>query len=235
SMPSPEILPWVVALLGGAALVIGAVGLMLRHRKGPPPEDPRLTQVITATERLSAIQGELAGRLSQLGETQTANTTALAQRLQDQERQITKVLEERLADVGRRVGEGLQKSSEKQSETLQDLRARLAVIDAAQQNITSLSQRVADLQDILANKQARGAFGQTRMEDLITDALPPGAYQFQAKLGNGRIADCLLPLPNRLDRSALTANSPWRPGKPCRPPRMTRRARRPPGASPPTP
>ena len=54
---------------------------------------------------------------------------------------------------------------------------------------------MVSLQDILANKQQRGAFGQLRMETIIQDALPRDAYTFQATLSNGRRPDCLIHLP----------------------------------------
>ena len=38
------------------------------------------------------------------------------------------------------------------------------------------------LKDILANKQARGAFGQARMEAIVRDGLHANAYGFQATL-----------------------------------------------------
>ena len=52
------------------------------------------------------------------------------------------------------------------------------------------------MQEILANKQARGAFGQMRMETIVKDGLPKGAYTFQATLSNGKRPDCLLHMPN---------------------------------------
>jgi len=101
-----------------------------------------------------------------------------------------------LADVTRRVGENLQKAGEKTSETLTHLQERLAVIDSAQKNIAELSADVVSLQDLLSNKQARGAIGQTQMEDLVRNMLPPGAYEFQFTLSNGKRADCVIKLPN---------------------------------------
>ena len=56
--------------------------------------------------------------------------------------------------------------------------------------------RVTQLQNILSNKQARGSFGEVQLENLIRDALPDNAFDFQATLGNGRRVDCLLRLPN---------------------------------------
>jgi len=79
---------------------------------------------------------------------------------------------------------------------LGQLKERMAVIDHAQKNITQLSTEVTGLRNVLDNKQARGAFGELRLETLIQDALPPDAYKFQATLSNGRRADCLLHLPN---------------------------------------
>ncbi len=81
-------------------------------------------------------------------------------------------------------------------ETLTDLRERLAKIDAAQQNISTLSKQMVGLQEVLSNKQARGAFGEIQLNDLVTSILPPNAYEFQASLENGKRADCLLKLPN---------------------------------------
>jgi len=82
------------------------------------------------------------------------------------------------------------------SDHLQKLNERLAVIDGAQKNITDLASQVTSLQSVLANKQARGAFGQMRMETIVKDGLPKGAYSFQPTLSNGRRPDCLLHMPN---------------------------------------
>jgi DNA recombination protein RmuC len=94
------------------------------------------------------------------------------------------------------MGESLEQSAEKTALTMASLQERLAVIDTAQRNITALSEQVVSLQDILANKQARGAFGEIQMGDIVTAALPPSAYEFQKTLANGRRADCLVLLPD---------------------------------------
>ena len=63
-------------------------------------------------------------------------------------------------------------------------------------NSAELSQDVVSLQDLLSNKQARGAIGQVQMEDLVRNMLPPGAFEFQFTLSNGKRADCVIKLPN---------------------------------------
>jgi DNA recombination protein RmuC len=144
----------------------------------------------------TGAQAELVGRLSQLAESSAAAQAQLAERLQAQERAVTKTLDERLADLTRRIGENLQKNSTATGETMAKLQERLAVIDAAQKNITELSGQVVGLQDILSNKQTRGAFGEIQLQDLVRNALPPSAYSFQVTLGNGKRADCVINLPN---------------------------------------
>lgn len=167
-----------------------------------------LDRLAETAQALVGAQSELAGRLKQMAESQAASQTQIAERLQVQERVVTRVVEERLNEVVRRVGEGFQKSTEKTAETMHDLRERLALIDAAQKNITTLSTQVVGLQDILANKQARGAFGEVQLENIVRNALPPSAFEFQAPLGNGKRADCLLRLPNPPGAIAVDAKFP---------------------------
>ena len=67
---------------------------------------------------------------------------------------------------------------------------------------------MVSLQEILANKQARGAFGQMRMEAIIQDGLPKGAFTFQATLSNGKRPDCLLHMPNTKAGVVIDAKFP---------------------------
>ena len=167
-----------IIVVAVAAALIGALVAILA-RRGP-----------------SGAQAEIVGRLTQFAESSAAAQAQLSERLQAQERAVTKTLEERLADLTRRIGENLQQNTTKTGETMAKLQERLAVIDAAQKNITELSGQVVGLQDILANKQARGAFGEIQLQDLVRNALPPSAYGFQVTLGNGKRADCMIHLPN---------------------------------------
>ena len=105
-------------------------------------------------------------------------------------------LSQRLDGLGHNLNQSVSLSTKNTNETLTKLAERLAVIDKAQQNITTLSGQVVELQQILANKQTRGAFGQARMEAIVRDGLPIHAYQFQATLTNHNRPDCLILFPN---------------------------------------
>ena len=153
-------------------------------------------------------QAELAGRLAQLGEHNQQEQSKIAQAINEQKLAVLKIMDEKLLAVTKSVGERLQQNTVKTTETLTDLRERLAKIDVAQQKISSLSEQVVSLQEVLSNKQARGAFGEIQLNDLVTSILPPSAYEFQAVLSNSKRADCLLRLPNPPGSIVIDAKFP---------------------------
>lgn len=109
---------------------------------------------------------------------------------------MTHTLNERLDGVSFKLGQNLHENNARTSAHLKNLSERLAVIDNAQKNLIELSTQMVGLQDILANKQTRGAFGQAQMEAIISDRLPKGAYEFQATLSNGTRPDCIVHMPD---------------------------------------
>lgn len=194
-------------IVGAIALVVvgAAVVLALRAQGAAGAQQDGLAR---AVDGVAQTQAALTGRLAQLAESQATAQAQLSERMQAQERALARAVEERLAALGKRMDDGLQQASQRQSTTLHDLRERLAVIDAAQKNITELSAQVVSLQDILSNKQARGAFGEIQLNDIVSTMLPPSAYKFQAPLGDGRRVDCLLDLPNPPGAIAIDAKFP---------------------------
>lgn len=167
---------WIVAfMLLAIALIAFAIVVYLNRNRANVTEAlaPRL-------EALSAAQNEIAGRFTQALEGQSL---------------LQNVLAERLEALDRRLAESLRESATRTAETLGGIQTRLSVIDEAQKNISALSGQVVSLQEILSNKQTRGLFGQTQMEAMIADGLPPGTYEFQATLTNGSRPDCIIRLP----------------------------------------
>jgi DNA recombination protein RmuC len=167
-----------------------------------------LITVILAVRSQRNSASDLAVRVSQIAEQHVMAQSQISEQMQGQERALTEMMDRRLSDVTRRVGDSLAKQNTQTSTTMHDLRERLGAIKAAQENITKLSQQVVSLQDVLSNKQARGAFGEVQLEDQVKSALPPSAYKFQAKMENGRVADCLLDLPNPPGTIAIDAKFP---------------------------
>jgi DNA recombination protein RmuC len=109
---------------------------------------------------------------------------------------LQQTVHQRLDAVTQNLGESMKTSTKNTTDHLQQLHARLAVIDSAQKNITDLATQVNSLQNVLANKQSRGAFGQGQLEAIIADVLPKGAYEFQHTLSNKTRPDCAIFMPD---------------------------------------
>lgn len=184
--------PFVIAAMIGAALLacfflLIALALRAANRsaRATEPLAQHLGALGDTVRGLSDGQQQLAGGLRTVSDTQITTQSRLLQ-----------MLESRLAEVQKSMAENLHGSATKTAQSLGELQQRLATIDKAQTNIEKLSGDVLSLQDILSNKQTRGAFGEIQLNDIVTKALPPDAYVFQATLSNGRRADCLVHLPN---------------------------------------
>lgn len=181
-------------ILGVAALVVLAVVAVLLRR---PRVDPQMAQLVQN-------QNELAGRLAQMAAQATAAQGEIEKRLGDQQTALSKIVEERFE----KVDGNLKEAALATQTVINDLNVRLGAINEAHKNLSELSNQVVSLQDILSNKQARGAFGQEQMEGIVRDQLPGEYYEFQSKLSNGRIVDCLLRLPAPLGALPVDSKFP---------------------------
>jgi DNA recombination protein RmuC len=189
----------ILAVVGGLALVAYALARMSaalrRAEQQREVKDGGESLLLeTKLRELAAAQSEIAGRFSQAIESQAKSQS-----------ELQRAVAERLEALDKRLGDNLKETASKTAETLGGLQTRLSVIDEAQKNLADLSGQVVSLQQILANKQARGAWGQGQMESIIRDALPPGLYEFQAKLSNNSRPDCLIRLPG--SRCAIVIDS----------------------------
>ena len=173
-----------------------------------------VSRLTKAAEPLSYQMNALGQRVQALGEGQERLAGGLHHVSEAQAKQQTRILqlmEKRLADVQLQMNENLQGSARRTAHSLGELQQRLTAIDKAQENITKLSGDVLSLQDILSNKQTRGAFGEIQLNDIVSKALPSDSYTLQATLSNGRRADCLIHLPNPPGPIVIDSKFPLEP------------------------
>ncbi len=187
----------VTAAVVAVLLAVGALAVALRGGRAGAAADAKTAEMARSAAALGETQTEIMVRLKALAEAQTVAQSDL-----------TRTLNERLDTVSKRMGERLESTAVKTAESLGDLKKHLNVIDAARKNMEELADQVVGLQDILNNKQARGAFGEIQLNDIVRNALPPSAYEMQATLSNGKRADCLIKLPNPPGAIAIDAKFP---------------------------
>ena len=172
------------ALVLFTAMLLAISGLVSARRSHARQRAAATAAELHFAELLKA-QTEMQGRVA-----------AMAEVFGSKQSETNQAINARLDGLTQRLGQSISEQTRATHENLRRLQERLAVIDNAQTNIQSLAKDVVGLQAILSNKQTRGAFGQARMETIIADALPSGAYQFQAQLSNGVRPDCTIRMPN---------------------------------------
>ena len=164
----------VAIVLAGLAGLAALVVMSLRAVRQRDAEAAR-----TEVGELARLQAETGLRIE-----------AMRDLLAGRQAELHRAVNERLDSVTHHLSQSMTATREHTADHLQKLNERLAVIDGAQKNITELASQVTSLGAVLSNKQARGAFGQGRMEAIIVDALPKGAFAFQHTLSNGKRPDC---------------------------------------------
>jgi DNA recombination protein RmuC len=191
----------------GAALsllaVLAALSLIALWRAGSARQREREI----ADERQEAIEARFAA-LAQSSAELNGRIGGMSEWLGSRQTDLARVVADRLDSVGARLGAGLESQAQTTGESLGKLNERLAVIDAAQSRMSEMTREVVSLKDILSNKQSRGAFGQGRMEAIVRDGLPVGAYEFQFTLSNRARPDCVIRLPGDARLLAVDAKFP---------------------------
>ena len=193
------------ALLLGAALLLATfIALVVALWRSARA---RAVAAAEAAEHTREAEARMAGIMQAQAEMQ-GRMGAIAEVFGNRQAELTRSIGERLDAMSGRIGQTMSEQTRSTHESLVKLQERLAVIDTAQNNIQSLAGQVVQLQAILSNKQTRGAFGQSRMEAIVADGLPQGAYAFQATLSNGSRPDCTVRMPNGAPSLAIDAKFP---------------------------
>ncbi|MGG6893419.1 MULTISPECIES: DNA recombination protein RmuC [Rhizobium] len=185
-----------VQVLTGLVILLAIAVIVLFVRSKARAEDDMLDAEHTMAALLRS-QAEMQGRLATMAEV-----------FGSRQAELNQAIGQRLDGMSQRVTATIGEQTRSTHENLRRLQERLAVIDAAQTNIQSLAKDVVGLQAILSNKQTRGAFGQARMETIVADGLPMGAYAFQPTLSNGSRPDCTIRMPNGSPPLVIDAKFP---------------------------
>ena len=148
----------------------------------------QLEALKTQQENLTQGMGEVR---KQVTEALVQNGNELGKRVDS----LTRSTDERLKEISGQVDKRLNEGFEKTTATFADVIKRLALIDEAQKKITELSGNVVSLQEVLADKRSRGAFGEVQLASLVRNVMPESSFSFQHTLSNSTRVDCMLFLP----------------------------------------
>lgn len=157
---------------------------------------------------LKLLQESLQSGMSEIRQQVTAALNNYAEILGKQMEKLTSETDARLKEISGQVEKRLSEGFEKTTATFADVLKRLALIDEAQKKITELSSNVVSLQEVLADKRSRGAFGEVQLTSLIRNVMPENTFAFQHTLSNNKRADCILFLPEPTGNVVIDAKFP---------------------------
>lgn len=173
--------------------------ILSEHRTGFEKRHGESLKQISET-----LQSGMTHLHTQIGDHLKRNSEELGKRMDG----LTKQTDERLQQISGQVEKRLSEGFEKTTATFSDILKRLALIDEAQKKITELSTNVVSLQEVLSDKRSRGAFGEVQLGALIRNVLGEENYALQYTLPNGRVADCILFLPQPTGNVVIDAKFP---------------------------
>src|SRR6266545_2331883 len=169
-----------IVLAGLAALAaVAVIAVRAMRRREDPAADRQMAE-------LARLQAETSVRIE-----------GMRDMLAGRQAELHRAVNERLDSVTHHLSQSMTSTRQHTVDSLAKLNERLVVIDGAQKNITNLATQVTSLQNVLSNKQQRGAFGQARMEIIVQDSLPKDCYEFQFTLSNRCRPDCAVFLPDQ--------------------------------------
>lgn len=174
-------------------------GFIITHNKNQENLELKLTSSIEKHLR-QIMQSSREQLFMQLRQHQNHTNDTLAT--------LQKNVDNHLKSISGQVDQRLSKGFEKSNEVFSDVIKRLILIDKAQERITELSTHVTDLQSVLTDKTARGAFGETQLITLVRNVIPEKHFKLQATLSNGKRVDCLLTMPHPTGNIPIDAKFP---------------------------
>jgi DNA recombination protein RmuC len=176
----------------------------LQHNQASINEKIARGQLHTQQLIGDSIQKQMTDVREQMNHSFQQHASSLTSHLHSLTEEIRTHLQALTQQVNHRLTEGFEKTSS----TFVDVVKRLTIIDEAQKKITELSSHVVNLQDILVDKRARGAFGEVQLASLVANMIPGSHYQMQYTLSNQKRADCILFLPEPTGNVVIDAKFP---------------------------
>lgn len=183
--------------------------LLQRQKTQVSDLEPRLKQI---QEQNNLLQNHLIEHLMKSFDSLRGQILdTLKHNAEQTDKQVAKLTEQtdaRLKEISGQVEKRLAEGFEKTTATFQDVIKRLALIDQAQQKITELSTNVVSLQQVLADKRSRGAFGEVQLNALVQNVMPENSFSFQHSFSNNTRVDCALFLPEPTGTICIDAKFP---------------------------
>ena len=175
-MPVMEYLLAALILIG---LIVVILLVRLPFQRGGGQSDANV-------QALGLLQNQINA-----GTTETARKFDGLQRgLQEELNRLNEIVERRLTDTSRNMGERLDNAAK----VISDVRQQLGQMDEASKRIFEVGREISELQQTLQSPKLRGSMGEYLLGELLAQILPQKSYENQYRFKTGEIADAVIRL-----------------------------------------
>lgn len=180
-------------ILSALILVLLAVALFLLSRL---PISLGQSQTAPISDLRAALEKSLGDQKADFRDVNAASGEQLRKMIQDSLTNQQLILEQRFAALQQQTNERLQEIRANVEKRLQDnleqnfgafkeMSASLVLLKSSADQMLRVSEQVGELNHILASPKLQGNFGETALEKLLQDILPPSAYEWQPRIAEG--------------------------------------------------
>jgi DNA recombination protein RmuC len=185
-------LAWMAAAGGTAKLLIATDKVLAGQRA--EAEFGRAQVAATEGRVVAAIATGTTGALTQAFEKISVATEAVARAVDTLKRQAAEdsgktlaMLEGRLAEIQTSVNEKLHEAVETQmTNSFSRVLEQFAQVQTAMADVQSAAAQIGDLKRLFSNVKTRGGWGEAQLGAMLENVLPPGAFERNFAISEGR-------------------------------------------------
>lgn len=158
---------------------------------------------------LEKTQNAATGNIKDISEMISKNLEMNNNKIDLNISELKKEVQEKLTSISDRVDNKLNDSFGKSNDIFNKIINKINMIEEAQNKMEDLSKNVTNLQNVLSDKQSRGAWGEVQLEQIISNIFPKNNYITQHKLSNGNKVDFYLKIPDPSFDIAIDSKFPF--------------------------
>jgi DNA recombination protein RmuC len=106
---------------------------------------------------------------------------------------LSRTVDTKISENTRHMNESVRNQFSESAKLIKDVTQGLTKLDETNKQVVSFADQLQSLQDILKNPKQRGILGEYYLETLLKNALPPGGFEMQYKLGKDEEGNDLIP------------------------------------------
>ena len=127
----------------------------------------------------------------------TGKDTGADEKLKQVHEEISKIKDEMKGSLEKNL-DFIQKQSFQTSSIVKDVTSKLEKLEATNKQVVSFADQLQNLEKVLTSSKNRGSLGEASLELILSNILPPQAYEMQYSFANGETVDAAVKIKDKI-------------------------------------